>query len=72
MLFRSGTAIGGASAGITMEFYPPRFNDFPLLTAAYEAQKKGGSYTIAYNAANEIAVELFLQRKIGFTDIKAL
>lgn len=68
----TGTATGGASAGITMEFYPPRFNDFPLLTAAYEAQKKGGSYTIAYNAANEIAVELFLQRKIGFTDISTL
>ena len=72
----AGTATGGKStdalAGITMEFYPPRFNDFPLLTAAYEAQKKGGSYTIAYNAANEIAVELFLQRKIGFTDISTL
>lgn len=69
----NSSACGVSSAsGVTMEFYPPRFNDFPLLTAAYEAQKKGGSYTIAYNAANEIAVELFLQQKIGFTDISAL
>ena len=62
------SAIGNPD-GVTMSFYPARFGDFPLLTAAYEAQKRGGSYTIAYNAANEIAVALFLQKKIGFTQI---
>ena len=56
--------------GICMSFFPPRFKDFPLLDCAYEAQKKGGAYTIAYNAANEVAVEFFLQRKIGFTAIQ--
>lgn len=56
--------------GICMSFFPPRFKDFPLLGCAYEAQKAGGAYTIAYNAANEVAVEFFLQRKIGFTAIQ--
>ncbi|WP_428768268.1 1-deoxy-D-xylulose-5-phosphate reductoisomerase [Treponema sp. HNW] len=59
----------GNAEGVTMSFYPARFDDFPLLGAAYEAQKKGGSYTIAYNAANESAVSMFLQKKIGFTQI---
>ena len=63
------SAIGGED-GICMSFFPPRFKDFPLLDCAYEAQKKGGAYTIAYNAANEVAVEFFLQRKIGFTAIQ--
>ena len=63
------SAIGG-DEGICMSFFPPRFKDFPLLGCAYEAQKKGGAYTIAYNAANEVAVEFFLQRKIGFTAIQ--
>lgn len=62
------SAIGNPN-GVTMSFFPARFDDFPLLGAAYEAQKKGGSYTVAYNAANEIAVALFLQKKIGFTQI---
>ena len=56
--------------GICMSFFPPRFKDFPLLGCAYEAQKAGGAYTIAYNAANEVAVEFFLQQKIGFTAIQ--
>lgn len=59
----------GNAEGLTMSFYPARFDDFPLLGAAYEAQKKGGSYTIAYNAANEIAVSMFLHKQIGFTQI---
>jgi len=63
------SAIGGED-GICMSFFPPRFKDFPLLGCAYEAQKAGGAYTIAYNAANEVAVEFFLQRKIGFTAIQ--
>ena len=63
------SAIGG-DEGICMSFFPPRFKDFPLLGCAYEAQKAGGAYTIAYNAANEVAVEFFLQRKIGFTAIQ--
>ena len=54
---------------LTLEFYPPDTNKFPLLALAYEAVKKGGLYPCAYNAANEAAVAAFLDRRIGFLDI---
>ncbi len=53
-------------------FEPPRWNDFPLLKLAYDAAGRSGSATIAYNAANEIAVEAFLAGKISFTSISAV
>lgn len=52
-----------------MTFFKPRYEDFPMLTYAFEAAKKSGSYTIAYNAANEIAVANFISEKIKFTQI---
>ena len=51
------------------EFLPPDFEKFPLLRLAYECQETGGSATCTMNAADEIAVEAFLQRKIGFSSI---
>ncbi len=57
------------SKQISLSFSPPRFSDFPMLSLAYNAVKLGGSYSIAYNAANEVAVHSFLEGKIGFTDI---
>jgi 1-deoxy-D-xylulose-5-phosphate reductoisomerase len=51
------------------EFYPPERAKFPLLGLAYEAQSNGGSATCILNAADEIAVEAFLQGRIGFTAI---
>jgi 1-deoxy-D-xylulose-5-phosphate reductoisomerase len=51
------------------EFLPPDFDKFPLLKLAYQCQKTGGSATCTLNAADEIAVEAFLQRKIGFVSI---
>lgn len=45
---------------------------FPAVALAYEALRKGGTATTIYNAANEAAVELFVQRKIGFLDIARL
>lgn len=53
-----------------LQFYKPRYDDFPMLSYAYEAAEKNGGYTIAFNAANEIAVAAFTERKIGFTDIQ--
>lgn len=53
----------------TMTFFKPRMNDFPMLSYAYEVAKKEKSYTIAYNAANEVAVQAFLDSKIDFTTI---
>jgi 1-deoxy-D-xylulose-5-phosphate reductoisomerase len=47
-------------------FSPPDFARFPLLRLAYEAQEAGGSATCTLNAADEIAVESFLNRQIPF------
>ena len=54
---------------LTLEFYPPDTEKFPLLALAYEAAEKGGLYPCAYNAANEAAVAAFLAGRIGFLDI---
>lgn len=51
------------------EFYPPDWEKFPLLGLAYEAQKTGGSATCSLNAADEIAVEAFLNEQIPFSGI---
>ena len=37
---------------------------YPAIRMAYECLKQGGGYPIAYNAANEVAVEAFLSREI--------
>lgn len=42
---------------------------FKCLNIAYEVLKNGGTYSAVLNAANEVAVDLFLKEKIGFTDI---
>ncbi len=52
-----------------LEFLPPDVEKFPCLGLAYEAADSGGEKTVALNAADEVAVEAFLQRKIGFDDI---
>lgn len=53
--------------GITFENPDP--DTFLGLKYAFEAARTGGSMPTVFNAANERAVSLFLQRKIGFTDI---
>ena len=54
------------------DFEPPNFDRFPCLKFAYEAHEKGGYASIALNAANEIAVESFLNKQINFTEIPQL
>lgn len=51
------------------EFYPPDFHKFPLLKLAYRAMDAGGSATATLNAADEVAVEAFLNSDISFTGI---
>jgi 1-deoxy-D-xylulose-5-phosphate reductoisomerase len=51
------------------DFFPPDPGKFPLLRLAYEAQAAGGSATCTLNAADEIAVEAFLNRQITFPGI---
>lgn len=55
-----------------MTFFPPRTDDFTMLKMAYQCAEKGNSYTIAYNAANEIAVAAFLNKQITFTQINLI
>ena len=52
-----------------LNFEPPDFARFPCLRLAYEAAEKGGAHCIALNAADEVAVEAFLERHISFTGI---
>jgi 1-deoxy-D-xylulose-5-phosphate reductoisomerase len=51
------------------EFFPPDYDKFPLLKVAYACQRAGGSATCTLNAADEVAVEAFLQGRIGFPGI---
>jgi 1-deoxy-D-xylulose-5-phosphate reductoisomerase len=55
-----------------LNFEPPDFDSFPCLKLAIEAGKKGGTYPAVLCAADEIAVELFLSKRIKFTDIPRL
>ncbi len=50
-------------------FLEPDLEKFECLEIAYEVAKLGGTYPTVLNAANEIAVDLFLNRKIKFTEI---
>ena len=52
-----------------LEFEKPDFNRFPCLAMAYEALSEGGTATTILNAANEIAVDAFLNKRLSFTNI---
>ncbi len=52
-----------------LEFEPPDYEKFPCLGLAFQAISEGKTYPAAMNAANEIAVEAFLQKTIRFTEI---
>ena len=52
-----------------LDFEPPDLERFPCLRLAFEAAEKGGAHCIALNAADEVAVEAFLDRRIPFMGI---
>ncbi len=52
-----------------LNFEKPDFKRFPCLGLAYDAIRKGGTATAILNAANETAVDHFLQGRIRYTDI---
>lgn len=54
---------------LTLEFMPPRVDDFPALNLAYKVGKIGGFKPAVFNAVNETAVYAFLDGKIVFSDI---
>lgn len=53
-----------------LTFEQPDPQKFPALRFAREAMKKGGTAPAALNAANEVAVQAFLDKRIGFLDIE--
>ena len=59
-------------AGTTLEFAEPDHETFPLLRLAREAGERGGTFPCAYNAANEVAVHAFLERRLPFLAIAGL
>jgi len=52
-----------------LEFFTPRYDDFPALNLARRAGETGGTLPAVMNAANEIAVAAFLDRQVRFSDI---
>ncbi len=59
-------------APLTLEFAPPDLDAFPALGLAVAAGRAGGTAPAVLNAANEVAVEAFLDGRLGFLDIAAL
>ncbi|ALN80061.1 1-deoxy-D-xylulose-5-phosphate reductoisomerase [Lysobacter antibioticus] len=55
-----------------LDFERPDLDAFPCLRLAFEALAAGGTAPAVLNAANEVAVSAFLQRRIGFLAIPAL
>jgi 1-deoxy-D-xylulose-5-phosphate reductoisomerase len=56
----------------TLEFHPPDVETFRMLALARQAGEQGGSFPCVYNAANEVAVQAFLEGRIGFLEIASL
>ena len=52
-----------------LDFQPPDFQRFPCLRLGFEAMRAGGTASTVLNAANEVAVQAFLDKRIAFTDI---
>ena len=52
-----------------LDFEAPDYARFPCLALAFRALRGGPALAVALNAANEVAVEAFLAKKLAFTDI---
>lgn len=68
----SGAAPLDLAAIGSLTFEPPDLKRFPCLALAYAALRAGGTAPAILNAANEVAVDAFLQRRLGFTRIAAV
>ena len=55
--------------GQTLTFEEPDLDAFPALRLGYEAGRRDGAAPAVFNAADEVAVEAFLQGRLGFTGI---
>jgi 1-deoxy-D-xylulose-5-phosphate reductoisomerase len=57
------------SGNVSLEFYEPDFDRFPALPLGYEVAESGGSSGAVVNAANETAINAFLNGRLPFHDI---
>lgn len=69
---KTGAAYLDFTKANSLNFFPPDFKRFPALSICYQALKAGAGATAVVNAANEVAVSLFLKKLIKFTDIAYL
>jgi 1-deoxy-D-xylulose-5-phosphate reductoisomerase len=65
----SGVAQLDLTTMAALEFHAPDMRRFPCLALAFDALRAGGTAPSLLNAANEVAVQAFLDRRIGFRDI---
>ena len=65
----SGVAPLDLTAWSALQFHKPDVERFPCLALAFDALRAGGTAPALLNAANEVAVQAFLDRRIGFRDI---
>jgi 1-deoxy-D-xylulose-5-phosphate reductoisomerase len=63
-----GSSLDLPSMG-ALEFFTPDYDKFPNIKLAYEAGRKSGTMPTVLNAANEVAVQAFLDKRIKFTQI---
>ena len=57
------------SRPLNLDFRPVDVNNFPSVSMAYDCLRTGPAACVAFNAANEVAVETFLEGRIGFLEI---
>ncbi|KGK90558.1 1-deoxy-D-xylulose 5-phosphate reductoisomerase [Desulfosporosinus sp. HMP52] len=55
--------------GKTLTFHEPDFEAFPALALAYQVGRRGGTLPAVMNAANEVVVSAFLQKKVSYPAI---
>lgn len=58
--------------GKTLTFHEPDFEVFPALALAYRAGRRGGTLPAVMNAANEVVVSAFLQKKVSYLGIQEI
>lgn len=68
----SGASYLDLASGPSLNFEKPDVQTFRCLALAIDAAKKGGSYPLFLNAANELAVQAFIDAKIKLTEIADL
>ena len=57
------------SQALSLDFQPPDYQRFPCLKHALDAMELGGVAPAVFNASNEVAVEAFVNKEIGYQDI---